>query len=248
MPDSSTSASPGGDSTSSSPGTGGGKSRKSSGSLPNQAILDELLKAENLCLKAQKLENAAKLSERDITGAFLSATLVKIQLARAESARATDLTTDKEGLTGDEQRKKTALLVCLTEIQKAAKQKFRTQPDRLGDYYVGERIDQNRARLEQLGGQMIAKAATEALPGIKPSKITAANEALAAYKASEGTQTGAQSGATGSRGTLATMMKEITNARITIQLAADTEWPHQNTENAAIRREFQLPTNRAVKG
>ena len=237
--------------SSSSSGTGGGSTgsgRRRNPALPNQAILDELTKAENICHKAEKVDYAALLAEREITAGFIAAALVKIQEARAKSALATDMTTDKFGMTDHEQETKTALLACLSEIQTAAKQKFRLLPARLQDYYIGERIDQNRARLEQLGEQMIAKAASDVLPGIKPAKITAANTALADYKASQGGQSDAQSHATGSRGSLKTMMKEITNTRITIQLAADAEWPHDNPENAAVRREFKLPVNLKFKG
>jgi hypothetical protein len=229
-------------------GTGGGGRPRRNPALPNQAILDELLKAESIALKAQKLDYAPLLIEREITAAFLADIFAKIVQARAQSALATDKTTDKFGQTDLDRTSKAALMKCLKEMQKAAKQKFRTVPARLQDYYIGERIEQNRARLEQLGEQIIAKAAADALPGIKPAKITAANEALAAYKAAEGGQSAAQSQASGTRGSLSNLMKEITNARITIQLAADAEWPHENAANAGVRQEFQLPTDRAFKG
>ena len=245
-PWSSSSSSSGGTGGGGTPGGGGGRTRNPA--LPNQAYLDELLKAENICLKAQKADYAPLLAERDITAALTAATLVKIQQARALTAHATDMTTDKFGMTDHERETRTALMKCLKEIQKAAKQKFRTVPARLADYYIGERIDQNRARLEQLGEQMITKAAADVLPGIKPAKITAANAALADYKASQGGQSDAQSGATGSRGSLKMMMSEITNTRITIQLAADAEWPHDHPANAGVRGEFQLPTDRTVRG
>lgn len=240
MPSSSSSGSPG--------GGGGGGGRPRNPALPNQAVLDELLKAEDICHKAEKTGYAPKLAEREITTALISATLVKIQQARVKSALATDRTTDRFGKTDAEAAAKKTLLAFLTEMQKAAKQKFRTEPGRLADYYIGERIDQNRARLEQLGEQMIAKAAADALPGIKLEKITAANAALATYKAADDEQGDSQSEATGARGGLKVLMAEITDTRIRIQLAADAEWPHQNPENAGIRREFQLPPNRAMKG
>ena len=228
-------------------GTGGGRPRRNP-ALPNQAILNELLKAESIAIKAQKLDYAPLLTEREITPAFLTETFAKIVLARAQSALATDKTTDKFGQTDLDRTTKAALMTCLKEMQKAAKQKFRTVPARLQDYYIGERIEQNRARLEQLGEQIIAKAGADALPGIKPAKITAATGALAAYKASEGGQSDAQSLASGTRGSLGNLMKEISNARITIQLAADAEWPHENAANTGVRQEFQLPTDRAFVG
>jgi hypothetical protein len=32
-----------------------------------------------------------------------------------------------------------------------------------------------------------------------------------------------------------------------IQFAADATWPHENAANAAIRREFKLPADKALK-
>ena len=229
-------------------GTGGGGRPRRNPALPNQAILDELLKAESIAIKAQKLDYAPLLIEREITAAFLADIFAKIVQARAQSALATDKTTDKFGQTDLDRETKAALMKRLKEMQKAAKQKFRTVPARLQDYYIGERIEQNRARLEQLGEQIIAKAVTDALPGIKPAKITTATAALAAYKAAEGGQSDAQSLASGTRGSLGNLMKEISNARITIQLAADAEWPHDHAANAGVRQEFQLPPDRAFKG
>ncbi len=216
--------------------------------LPNQAILDELSKAEKICLKAQKAEYAGPLAAREITAEDMTATLTKIQQARAKAAEATQATSGKRGVTKREQDAKDALMTCIVEIQKAAKQKARKTELSLDDYFVGERIDQNRARLEQLAAQIIAKAAASALPGITPAKITAANDALTGYTKIESDQTGAQGEATGGRTSLKQLVREITNTRIAIQLAADAEWPHANPVNAALRREFQLPPDRALRG
>lgn len=233
-------------------GSGGGGTGGSTGHhppMPNQAILNELLKAEQICLKAQKPDYSTPLAARDISGQLVSDTLVAIQSARAQSAAATQATTGKHGVTGTEETLKKQLVARVSEIQTAAKQKFgRTQPNRLDDYYIGQRIDQNRARLEQLAEQIIAKAGADALPGINSTKLTAATGALTAYRNVEESQSGAQSGATGGRTSLKTMVKAITDTRIAIQLAADAEWPHESPANAAVRREFKLPANSKFKG
>jgi succinyl-CoA synthetase alpha subunit len=109
-------------------------------------------------------------------------------------------------------------------------------------------LDENRARLVQLAGQILAKAGTAALPGITPLKLGQAATTLEQYKTIETAQSDAQSDATDSRSDLKTLVREITNVRIAIQLAADAEWPHGNPANAAERREFQLPPNRPLRG
>jgi len=44
------------------------------------------------------------------------------------------------------------------------------------------------------------------------------------------------------------MLASITDRRITIQFAADAEWQYTKPENAGIRKEFYLPTDRPFKG
>ncbi len=215
---------------------------------PNQAALDEMNKAETLCLKAQKAEYSGPLAARDISAALLTATLTKIQQARAVAALGTQATTGRQTVTQSEENLRKDLLKRLNEIQKAAKQKARLTPLNLDDYFVGVRLDESRARLVQLAGQVLAKAGTADLPGITPLKLGQAATILAEYKNIETAQSDAQSDATDSRSDLKTMVREITNVRIAIQLAADAEWPHGDPANAAERREFQLPPNRPLKG
>ena len=44
------------------------------------------------------------------------------------------------------------------------------------------------------------------------------------------------------------MLKSIDDRRVAIQLAADAEWPHTESEHAPIRKEFALATRRPMKG
>ena len=61
-------------------------------------------------------------------------------------------------------------------------------------------------------------------------------------------QGGDQSAATTQREELKTMIKSITDRRITIQYAADGEWPYTNSAHAGVRREFHLPLNQPFNG
>jgi hypothetical protein len=61
-----------------------------------------------------------------------------------------------------------------------------------------------------------------------------------AYIATNTTQTGSQSDATTARTALEAMVKAIMDKRISVQYAADSEWPYTVKANAGIRREFFL--------
>lgn len=223
-----------------SPGSGTPPSRE------NAAHLREITKAEQIAYVAKKAEYAAAMTAREITTARLDAQFVLCGQARTLATSAVNNTVGKEGTTLSEAQSKTALIARLKEIQKAAKQKFRsTNRNRLQSYFVGERFSQNRARLEQDAATLIANATADALPGITPAKLTAAQQALQAYKDSNVTQTTAQGDASGSRVDLATLVRQIKDERIAVQLAADAEWPHTTPANIPIRVEFQLPTRSA---
>ncbi len=53
----------------------------------------------------------------------------------------------------------------------------------------------------------------------------------------------AQPDATDERTDLTVLVKTATDARITIQFAADAEYPYTTKANAAARKEFQLPAD-----
>ena len=194
-------------------------------------------------------EYASPLAARQVTAADVESLVQKTKDARKRMSEAVTSTVDKEAATGDETDLKKALLKCLGELQMAAKQKFaRKDPAQLGKYLIGKRLDPNRALLEQNARNLLDSAEADDLPGITAAKLTAGEQALKAYKDINVTQGSAQSTATGKRTALNTLKQEITDARITIQLAADAEWPPDDAANAAIRREFQLPAKLRFKG
>lgn len=215
----------------------------------NQAQLEAISKAESLCGVARKTEYAPKLATREIDDAFLDQLVADIMSARAGAGTAVGGTAAKEGATQNEDDAEAALVIALQEVQAAAKQKFsRTTPAKLKDYFIGERLNASRAKLEQYAGAIIAKAGADALPGITPAKITALQALLKNYKDTDAAQAGAQADATGARATLKAQVQSITDRRIQIQYAADAEWPYTNPENAGIRREFGLSPSQPFNG
>ena len=58
----------------------------------------------------------------------------------------------------------------------------------------------------------------------------------------------AQSDATDERADLTALVKTVTDTRITIQFAADAEYPYTTKASAAARKEFQLPANGPFTG
>lgn len=212
----------------------------------NKAILDELLKAEQIARAAQKPAYAPPLLVRGILAAEVTALLASITTARTLAGGAGKVA--RLEATAAERTRRAELLEKIVEMQTAAKIRFRvTDPVHLQLYHVGKNLGASRADLEQFAPDIIDRAEADVLAGIDATKITAARTALTAYITSNLDQTGATSTASAQQITLKTRVQQITDARIRIQLAADTQWPHTNPANAAVRIEFSLSTTSRLK-
>ncbi len=223
------------------------KSRAPRGQI-NKKHLEDVSKTEKLITTAQKTGYAVKFADREIDAAFLTGLSTDCGNARGLISQATDKTTDKQDATEAETQEKRALMILAREVQTAAKQKYDGDKPKLKDYHVGERIEQKRSVLEQAVEDMLNKLKTDSLPGIKPAKVQALKDALAAYKGGDTDQSGEQSAATGARSSLDDLMDKINKGRRQILFAADAEWSSAIAANAAIRTEFGLPPNRPYSG
>jgi hypothetical protein len=215
----------------------------------NQAQIQALTKADQICLAAKKGAYAPKLSGREIEPGFVDTLLDDIKSARKKASDAVHGTSGKESSSLSEDNTEKELVIALQEIQSAAKQKYaRTDPPRLQDYYVGTRLNANRAMLEQASQGMINQLQNDTLPGITPIKIANLETMRQAYVGANATQGDMQSGATTDRRSLEDMIHSITDRRVTIQFAADAEWPYSDDMNHAIRKEFYLPLSQPFNG
>jgi len=219
-------------------------------SLLNQAQIEAITKAEQICLAAQKPASAAILTAGEIAGAFVLTVQTDCGLARKKSSEAIQDTTAKTGATDDEEAAKRALMKAIQAVQARARQKhFFTEPATLTAYYIGtDRIDANRETLEQVSAAIIDKLATDTLPGVTADQKTALATRRQDYIDTNTAQTGAQSDATTDRGELDAMIKAITQRRMTIQFAADASWPWHDPASAGVRREFFLPAGMPFTG
>lgn len=175
--------------------------------------------------------------------------LTDIGEARKKAADAIQSTTAKEVATKNEENAQRNLLIAMAEVQAAARQKYaRTDPTKLADYFIGQKLDESRALLEEYSAGIIEKLATDTLPGITAGKIAALGTLRTAYVNANATQGTEQSDATDERIELAAMLKSITDRRMTIQFAADAEWPYTTAANAGVRKEFKLPPGQPFNG
>jgi hypothetical protein len=227
-------------------------------SLLNAAQLASLTKTEEVCRTALKadyllalitLEEGEEPGEDDVSEDAITAVLTLCESARGKGSAAVSATGRKEQSTAEEEMAEKALVALVREFQARARQKhFSKNPDVLAEYGIGLKIYNSRALLEGWAQTIYDKTATDKLPKITETKRAALKAALQTYKDTQTGQTGAIGEASGTRIDRNSLVEEATERRMWLQFAADAEWPHTDPANTPIRREFQLPANRAFIG
>jgi hypothetical protein len=187
-------------------------------SVFNQAQLAALNEADKITTAAQKSAYAAPLAVREITAAYV-----------------TQLVAD--------------ILACRQTGATAARQKYaRTNPVMMNDYLVSHRLNPNQATFKESVQAVITRLGSDTLPGITPAKVVNLQTLLTAYGTAAANPTSMQSDATTQRKQRDAQVSSITDRRMTIQFAADAEWPFSVDANAGIRGEFFLPASQPFHG
>ena len=218
-------------------------------SVFHQAQLAALNEADKICVAAQKPAYAPALAVREITAAEVTQLVADILTCRQTAAAATQSTTGRKVATNAMHTAETSLLTALHEVQAAARQKYaRTNPTALDDYMVGHILNPNQATFKESVQAIIKKLGTDTLPGITPAKVTNLQTLLDAYTTLAANPDSQQSDATTERRQRDAQISSITDRRLTIQFAADAEWPYTVDTTAGIRSEFYLPASQPFHG
>lgn len=213
----------------------------------NREQAGELNKTGLICLAAQKTAYATVLADHDISATYVTTLVTDVATARTRSMTAVQATGSKKSATNLQDVCARKLLRGLRVVQTAARQKYRySDPAKLGDYYIGQRIDESRPVLDQTSQAILSKATADTLPGITPAYLATLDGFRTEWKACTASQSTEQSAATTQRAERNAMVDSIQQRRIELQFAADAAWPWSNPENAGVRGEFKLPRTRPL--
>lgn len=219
--------------------------KRRSPSALNQRQVKQAERARQVCRSAAKPDRAPALAAKGIPNNFPASLDVKLQTLLQKSSSAVDFTVDKESATLTESHAKTVLLADLRDMQGAAKQSWeKSNPLKLKEYLVGERIEKSRATLEESAGIIIAKANADRPAGVDTSFIIKSQGDLTLYNQEQTKQESEQSSAHGTRAQRNALLAVIMSDCRAIQIAADRAWPFSNKANSGIRKEFLLPLDR----
>ncbi len=220
--------------------------KKSPGPL-NKRHAQLLASSESLGSAAQDADHAPTLEARDISANFVTQFVSDTNAARNKVADTLASRTAKLNATASEKKTAHALINGLREVQKAAKQIYaRTNRIALKDYLVGKPLNGSRPNLEQTSQTIINKAAADTLPGITTAKLEALRASRQTWMDAVGAQAESHAVSLTDRAELSDMLRSIQDRKLAIQLAADAEWPHTDSENAGVRTTFGLHPKRPL--
>lgn len=210
-----------------------------------QRQMEELTKASNLVLAAQRAEYAAAVSGVGITAAFLSGLTQQIAGVIAIAQQAVDADAARKTATQEEQAAAATLLTSLRAIQAAARlQHLPANPAALESYHAGETLDASQPVFQTLSQSLINKVNEERPGSVDTNFVNRVQNERANFVSKNAKQTTEKNRAQQSRLQRDEAIKAVATERRKIQYAADRLWPAGQVQNAQARADFQLPANR----
>jgi hypothetical protein len=220
------------------------KKRRSPSAL-NQAQVQTVNHYKTVVVSAQDPELAPALAQQGISAEFVTALLTRIDSTLECGCKAVVHSDSKEGATLNTQDAAQELVNELRTAQAKARQAyFHSDPTKLKDYFIGERVDANRGTLDQTAKGIVTRLNEERPAGVKTEFITRVEDKRQAFTEEAGKQSAAGGKAMTERERRNDAVESIKRDGQQIQFAADAAWPPHVPGNRGIRRRFHLPLTR----
>jgi hypothetical protein len=221
------------------------KSKRRAPSDLNQEQVQAVNRDKVVVLTAQEPALAAKLELETVTPAFVATLLADIEAALNRGSLAVCKTEQKEGATLDIQDSAEALVLKLRVAQAKARQAyFHSNPAKLGDYFIGERIDANRGTLDQVAQGVVTRLEEDRPAGANTDFISSVKTTRQKFVQDLQKQSSAGGGAMTERELRDAAVLSIHQRTQLIQFAADAAWPAGVAGHGGIRHRLRLPQDR----
>lgn len=138
-----------------------GKKSKQPRSEVRKEFLDEITLANEIVTAAEKPAYAPALLEGGIDAAAVAALKTLIDKARGLAKDTGGKKTEKKTATLDETKLKKALVLQIGRVQSLATGKYKRGDPKRDDYYIGKKIDNSRAQLEQVAVNVLTRATAD---------------------------------------------------------------------------------------
>jgi hypothetical protein len=157
-------------------------------------------------------------------------------------------------MTAQETTARDALIAVIAPIQAAARRKFTGDLEQMRHaYFIGEGLPEDTLGEVQTAAiairdRLVGTPPQDVLPGIKAAQITALSNAVTQYATDVPAPGDQQNENTGALETIVANIGKLAGLRHQVQLAAEQAFPWRTPGVASIRKSFQLPTDRPMRG
>ena len=160
----------------------------------------------------------------------------------------------KTEMTAQETTARDALIAVIAPIQTAARRKFTGDQEQMRHaYFIGEGLPEDTLGEVQTAAiairdRLVGTPPQDVLPGVKAAQITALSSAITTYATNVTAPGGQRNENAGALEAIVANIGKLAGLRHQVQLAAEQAFPWRNSGVASIRKSFQLPTDRPMRG
>jgi hypothetical protein len=220
----------------------------------NRKHLNEIANSRAVAKAAADPANAAALVAVEFDPTLPAQITTLADATETAIGKLTGTRAVKTEMTAQETTARDALIAVIAPIQTAARRKFTGDQEQLRHaYFIGEGLPDDTLGEVQTAAiairdRLVGTPPQDVLPGIKAAQITALSSAITTYATDVTAPGGQQNENAGALEAIVANIGKLAGLRHQVQLAAEQAFPWRNSGVASIRKSFQLPTDRPMRG
>jgi hypothetical protein len=224
----------------------------------NRKHLNEIANSRAVAKAAADPANTAALAVVEFDPTLPAQITTLADTTETAIGKLTGTRVQKTELTAEEKIARDALIAVIAPIQTAARRKFTGDQEQLRHaYFIGEGLPDDTLGEVQTAAIAIRNrlapganntAPQDVLPGIKAAQIAALSNAITLYAADVAAPGGQKNENSKALEAIIANIGKLAGLRHQVQLAAEQAFPWRTPGVASIRKSFQLPTDRPMRG
>ena len=220
----------------------------------NRKHLNEIANSRAVAKAAADPANAAALAVVEFDATLPGQMTTLADTTETAIGKLTGTRVQKTELTAEEKIARDALMAVIAPIQTAVRRKFTGDQEQMRHaYFIGEGLADDTLGEVQTAAvairdRLVGTPPQDVLPGIKAAQITALSNAVTQYAAGVTAPSDQKNENSKALEIIVANIGKLAGLRHQVQLAAEQAFPYRNPGVASIRKSFQLPTDRPMRG
>jgi hypothetical protein len=220
----------------------------------NRKHLNEIANSRAVAKAAADPANAAALAGVEFDATLPGQITALADATETAIGKLTGTRAAKTEMTAQETAARDALIAVIVPIQTAARRKFTGDQEPMRHaFFIGEGLPDDTLGEVQTAAvairdRLVGTPPQDVLPGIKDAQIAALSNAVTQYAANITAPGDQQNENAAALATIVANIGTLAGLRHQVQLAAEQAWPWRTPGVASIRKSFQLPTDRPMRG